>query len=224
MHKLLLSLLIILCPANANADMFGIADTKMIAQMTKWLEIANKQLEQMEKNASAVDKLRNMEKNKTIKKIGELGEDLGDLFGEAQETVWLLENMQESDGGLEDAKYELKNLIDQAKAAGDEDGLRRLAAYAELISDFEKLSILGEVHEEAIRKNADGGMSEEEAIHQGAYSQQIAAQLQIDEARANKEKEIARKKAILEQDAYLSNMPKVYESLPGIYGSKSGER
>lgn len=194
---------------------------QIVTQLTSLLKTANEELGKLRESVSIGKKLEVFESAKAVKDISSLGHDLGGLFDEMGKTVDLFS--YESDMGLSDVKSEFNDLIDRYEGLqGEEDTLKMLKGYANMLKSIENLSVLRDFHADKLKAISKDGMSEGDAVKQTAYSTSIQTQLLIEKNINETVEDARRTKAAIGDVNYMNNVGNVYGAMAGdiVHGDK----
>ena len=164
----------------SRADLTGAGDASIVAKLTSMLKVLNEELREVKKQVNIAEQLRNMESLKQVQSVADNGKELSNLFSEALETERLATEVQdEPDRGYDQAQGELDSYINAADRAQDSTGVNRAYRMSRVLSDLDRLSVLGTAQTKSTRHAATKGLSSADAARSTATSVGIMSQLLI---------------------------------------------
>ena len=162
------------------SDVTGAGDASIVAKLTSMLKVLNEELREVKKQVNIAEQLRQMEALKQVQQVADNGKDLSNLFAEALETDRLVNEVNaEPDRGYDQAQGELDSYINSAERAQNFNGMSRAYRMSRVLSDLDRLSILGTAQNRATTRAATQGLSQADANRSTATSTGIMTQLLI---------------------------------------------
>src|SRR5690554_3892147 len=148
-----LMILIAVFSFKAAADPFS--GSAQAAQMAELVRQAKLQIEEVRKQLSVLENLKEMQQMKEVAYLSGTGESLGSMFSDARSIGREVDDWREDAFGANQIANDYERMQRQAQNADGMGGIDRGSTYASMLTSLNRLKWLGKAQEEMEKKVAE---------------------------------------------------------------------
>lgn len=189
MKKTAISLLlgmVILVPVSHGDPISGSANAAQLAELVRQARV---QLEEMRKQLSVMENLKEMQQSGLIKELTATGDSMGQMFSDIRAMERQIEDWKDDPAGTRQIENDLVRLERSYKNAEGGSTIDKGATYSSMLSSLNRMKWLGKAQADNERKMA-GGLNERELMELCGESGAISARLLMQQEAERKQKEV----------------------------------
>lgn len=206
-------LALLMLSGTATADLTGAGDAAAYKQLVILVENTRQQLEELRKNLSVAENMRDMQRNELVQELTTAGEAFGQMFNDLRAMERELEAWKDDPYGTNQIENDITRLSSNLAIADGREGFDQGASYASILRSLNQLKWLGKVQAENEKKVAEG-ISEKD-------SEKLGNSALVSINRLLLEQEMARQRQdVISQEIFMGTLKNVNYGQMGLMGGE----
>jgi|SRR5690554_431772 len=198
--KKIISVLLLVVSAGALADPFS--SSAQAAQLAELVRQAKIQLEEVRKQLSVMENMKELQQMDAVRELTETGDALGQMFGDIRAMEREVEDWRDDPAGTRQIENDIDRLTRSFEGAEGERALDKGQTYSGMMSSLSRMKWLGKAQAENEKKLAAGSTKKED--------EKMAASAALSTNRILLEQEMARqRREVIGTEVFMETMKNV---------------